>query len=498
MSPLVEVRRATTRRHPDHTAVVEGDATLTWSALAEAVDGLAGALWAAGVRPGDRVGLLARRSTEAVVGVHAVLRCGAVWVPLDPSHPPRRLGQVLADAAPSAVLVQAGAARRHAGTLSRSAAVAVALSARAPTPPASTRAAEAPACILYTSGSTGRPKGVVLSAEAVLAFVTWAADTLQLSPADRVAHLSPLSFDLCTLELFAPALRGGATVVVPPGAPLFPAELCQRVAACTVVYTVPSVWRRLATTDLARLADGPLRHIVYAGEAYPPLDLAHLMAQLPGRPVHNFFGPTETNVCCAHRLDRPPVGPVPIGRAASGAHLTIEPDHPHTPAVGELWVRGPSVMSGYWATPTLDRSAFAVRADGTRWLRTGDRVRRDASGTLWALGRRDTMLKHQGFRLQPEEVEAVLGEVPGVASVRVHVEAGQLIAELEGPPGPDRPSSAHLTRHLRRCLPPFMVPSGFVWVAALPRTARGKLDRHTPALPEEPSTAARPPSPSRD
>ena len=488
MNPLVGARIAAAAHHPERPALFAGPKTWTWSSLDAEVCGLQGVLHAHGVQPGDRVGVLSDRSAAAIIGIHAVLAAGAAVVPLDPSHPPARVVQIIEDAQLSAILAGSRTTRKHARTLRETTAPVVPLDSRGPPVEPVVAPPGADALILYTSGSTGRPKGVVLSGRAVDAFVRWAAGALDLSPFDRVAHLSPLSFDLCTLELFAPPLVGAATDVVAAGSTMFPASLARALAACTVVYTVPSVWCRLLEADLGALAEGPLRAVVYAGEPFAPAPLGRLMRALPGRPVHNFFGPTETNVCCAHRITRPPTGPVPIGHAASGARLHIEPEGSDLQQ-GELWIAGPSVMTGYHRQPARTRAAFTTSPDGTRWLRTGDRVRRDPTGRLHALGRRDTMLKHRGFRVQPEEVEAALVAFEGVSEARVSVDdTGGLRAEVVS----DADCSARdLRRAVARRLPPYMVPTAFHRVAALPRTDRGKLDRAAPALPLRTAPPAR-------
>jgi len=329
---------------------------------------------------------------------------------------------------------------------------------------------------------------VVLSADAVHAFASWAVDTLDFESTDRVAHLSPLSFDLSTLELFGPPLVGAATEVILPVATMFPSALATALIPCSIVYTVPSVWQRLLSVDLAALAHGPLRQLVYAGEPFAPAPLAQLMAALPGRPVHNFFGPTETNVCCAHRITTPPTAPVPIGTAASNALLSIKPEA-GDPSVGELLVCGPSVMSEYWNRPEQTTDRFEHGPDGHRWLRTGDRVRRDSSGLFHALGRRDTMLKHRGFRIQPEEIEATLVQHDAVFEARVGLSSsGELTAEVALF---SDLSTRELTRQVAHQLPPYMVPTQVVRVGSLPRTTRGKLDRIAPAVPLRTETESR-------
>ena len=453
-------------------AVVDGELRWTWGELDRETDRVVGLLQQHGVAAGDRVALLADRSALTIAALRGVLRAGAIAVPMEPHGPLLRQVAILEDAAPKVVLVGKRAARRSKAVQRRVTAPFVPLDGASAAGRSAPVAGSDPALILYTSGSTGRPKGVVLAHEAVGCFARWAADTLELTAKDRVAHLSPLTFDLCTLELFAAAEVGAAVVVIPPVATMFPATLAEVLTAqhCSVVYTVPSVWMRLQSAALAPLSKGPLRHIVYAGEPFPPAALSKLMADLPGRVVHNFFGPTETNVCAAHRVLSPPLNAVPIGFPPDYYRISVRPD-------GELWVSGLGVMQGYWRRPELNAEVF-VEEGGHLWLKTGDRVRRDPDGTLHALGRRDTMLKLHGFRVQPEEGEQALSAHPGIHAARVGLDAeGVLMAEVEVASG-DVP--ADLSRHLARRLPRHMVPARVDVVDALPRTPRGKLDRAKP------------------
>ncbi len=457
----------------DRLAVVDGERRWTWSALERETDRVVGFLQQHGVVAGDRVALLADRSAHTIAALRGILRARAIAVPMEPQGPLLRQVSIIEDAEPKVVLVGKRAARRSKAMQHRVSVPLLPLDgASAPGTAAAVDGAD-PALILYTSGSTGRPKGVVLSHEAVGCFARWAADALGLTTEDRVAHLSPLTFDLCTLELFAAGEVGAAVVVIPPGATMFPSTLVEllNTQRCSVVYTVPSVWMRLQSAKLAPLADGPLRHIVYAGEPFPPAALSKLMADLPGRPVHNFFGPTETNVCAAHRMDRPPQDAAPIGIPPDYYRISVQAD-------GELWVSGAGVMRGYWRRPKLNAEVFVERG-GHRWLKTGDRVRRDSDGILHALGRRDTMLKHRGFRVQPEEVEQALAAHAGIQAARVGLDSvGVLVAEVElALEGASAKLPTDLSRHLRQRLPRHMVPVRVTVVDVLPRTSRGKVDR---------------------
>ncbi len=469
---LASYLEAAALRTPSAVAVRMGAAVLSYAALAGMVRGLHARLRAMGVGPGHRVALVADRSLEAIVAVYGVLRAGGTLVPVEPGLPPARLAQVLADASPS-VILHTGARRVLAALRQSDCTVPlVHVVGEGEEDAAGLEIAQmdpgADGLMLYTSGSTGGPKAVRLSVRAVHAFVNWSAKRVLLTQEDVVAHLSPLSFDLFTFEIFAPAVVGATIQVVPPAATQAPASLVDALAGCSLVYTVPAVWMRLLAGDLAPLRHGPLRRIVYAGEAFPVPALVALMAAIPNRTVENWFGPTETNVCCAYVFDAPPVEAVPIGFAASEAQLWIQPD-------GELWVAGPTVMNGYWGRPELDAQAFA-EARGTRWLRTGDYVRVDEHGRMFALGRRDSQLKHRGFRIQPEEIEAALEQEEGVADCVVFKKDDQLVGYVVSVFGVVLDEKG-LRRRVGQRLPAWMVPDVLTVVDDLPRSARGKRIR---------------------
>ncbi len=460
-------------------SLVDGGLALGGEALRGAVMDVAERLVGAGVRPGDAVGLLSGRSGGAVVALHGILAAGACVVPLDPFEAPHRLATIIEDARLQVILTGTMPPARKRALAGAAAELPPMLPLDGGSGPKSAAPAVRPddlALVLYTSGSTGKPKGVELTHRAVAAFATWAAEALDLQLHDRVAHLSPLGFDLCTFELFAAAHVGAATWVAGPALTMAPTALATALdeAEVTVLYTVPSVWQRLAGALPEHGGLPALRWLLTAGEAFPPAALARLMGQLPQVQVANLFGPTETNVCCWHRVERPPEGPIPIGQPASGATLRIVSEDDKSP--GELWVRGPSIMRGYRGRPEENRQVFVDDAEG-RWLRTGDRVWRDASGVLHFAGRLDTQIKRSGFRIQPEEVEAACGAIPGVAAARIVWTGEHLIAELERDPSEPETDDRAAWRVLRRWLSTAMLPDRLEWVSELPRSARGKLTR---------------------
>ena len=236
---------------------------------------------------------------------------------------------------------------------------ATALEAHAPTVAAdASRSASDLAYILYTSGSTGVPKGVMLSHANAIAFVDWAAAEFEVGEDDRLSSHAPLHFDLSVLDLYVAAKAGAALVLVPGQLALFPSELGRwiRDAGITVWYSVPSILTLLVLRGkLAETTLPNLRTILFAGEVFPTKYLHQLMQLLPHVRFANLFGPTETNVCTWYEVPRwegePPLS-IPIGKPACGDEIfAVADDGSLAPPgeVGELYVRGPSVMQGYWA-----------------------------------------------------------------------------------------------------------------------------------------------------
>jgi clorobiocin biosynthesis protein CloN4 len=336
------------------------------------------------------------------------------------------------------------------------------------------------AYILYTSGSTGAPKGVCLSHRNALAFVDWAAREIGADPADRFASHAPFHFDLSVFDLYA-AFRAGASVhLIPPELSAAPSLLVDYLTRhrITVWYSVPSALILMARSggllDAAPSALA-LRAVLFAGEPFPVKYLRQLREHLPGVRFLNLYGPTETNVCTFHEVVAMPpdqVSPVPIGRACSGDRVWAVRDD-GTPAghgeEGELVVDGPTVMLGYWGQPPQ-----------TGPYRTGDRVVLLDSGDYQYLGRRDSLVKVRGYRIELGQVEAALQAHPGVGDVAVVTEGTGVDARIVAyvvPAEADAPGLLDLKRHCAATLPRYMIVDAVRFVAELPRTGTGKVDR---------------------
>src|SRR5215831_4528423 len=487
-------------RQSHRPAVAAGNCVLTYQELDRLSNQVARALLRMGVAPGDRVGILAPKSAASVIGLYGVLKTGACYVPLDPKAPLQRLGYVVRDSA-AAVIVADEARAAQAAELVEGAErpggvmVATDVAEESAEPLAEERAIETDlAYILYTSGSTGTPKGVMISHRNSLTFVDWAAAAAGLGEQDRVCSPAPLHFDLSVFDIFATCRAAACLAVLPDGAATFPVSIARWLEAerISVWYSVPSVLTLLACYGSLQQFDlSGLRVVIFAGEVFPPKHLARLMAELPQPRYLNWYGPTETNVCTAYEV---PAGwadarPVPIGKACANTEVfavTGEGRRVSGPGEeGELYVRGPSLMRGYWGQPAKTSEALVrnpLRAEYDELVyRTGDLVTLGPEGNYAFVGRRDGMVKIRGYRVELGEVEATLYRHPAIREAAVLPVPDELLgSRLRAVVTAD--SGSNLTRenvldHCRRWLPGYMVPDIVEFREQMPRTSTGKVDR---------------------
>jgi amino acid adenylation domain-containing protein len=483
---------ANAARDPEGAALTDGRAHLDWSAYRNRAAALAGALRAVGVRPGDRVGIHLPKSVDSFVAAHAIVRLGAVMVPVDWFAPADYIAGVIGDADVAAIISSAGEERLAELLGAGSPPAVVAPDAAGPPAAPADVDPSSPAYIVYTSGSTGKPKGIVHTHASAVAYASRAVDTYELTASDRLANIAPLHFDQSTFELWAGPLAGAAVVVVPDGVLRFPASLSDLVARerATVWYSVPYAITQLVTRGAPDDRDlTALRWVLFGGESFPPAALVAAQRALPHARFSNVYGPAEVNQCTFHHLDAPADSAeadaaIPIGRPwANTEVLLVDADDRALEGAceGELLVRTDTMMDSYWRRPELTTASMVVRTDtGStgRWYRTGDLVRRLDDDTLVFLGRSDHQVKLRGHRIELEAVESVVTEVPGVDACAVLVERGdedRLVALIT--PAPDDAARSSMLELLQQRLPRYSVPAEIVGVDSLPRTGVGKVDR---------------------
>ncbi|MBT8086852.1 MAG: amino acid adenylation domain-containing protein [Gammaproteobacteria bacterium] len=496
-------------RRPDSAAIRCRGVELSYAQLAEQSNRVAHYLVEQGVRRGDRVGVLMNKCVECAVAIHGIMKAGAAYVPLDPTAPTVRQAFVVKDCGIRHVISEPG--RRSAVAAlarevrldsvlgceldeTRSAGFAALESFEHRHAPALTTMEQDLAYVLYTSGSTGVPKGIMHTHRSGLAWAEVTVDVYGITHRDRISNYAPLHFDLSTLDYFGAALAGAATVMVPEEVTKLPASLATMVAEerLTILYTVPLALTQLARSNsVGRVDMSALRWILFGGEQMPPKYLAVLMAQLPHVRFCNVYGPTETNGCTHFVIgpDFPEHTPIPIGAPYPNVEARVVDANDRdvtADEVGELVIRAPTLMRGYWNRDDLNARCSLYRDDlpgiPDRFHRTGDLVGKNDDGTFRFVGRKDRQIKARGCRVDLDEIETILLGFDSIAEAAVFPvpdEAGHLMIESAVIPADDGLSRTELRNALKSKLPPYALPVRIDIVDALPRTSTGKVDRVT-------------------
>ncbi|MEV8147503.1 Pls/PosA family non-ribosomal peptide synthetase [Arthrobacter sp. NPDC080073] len=475
-----------------HPAVETADGSLSYEELDARANRLARYLLARGVRPGDRIALLFDDPVRSYVGMLAVLKAHAVYVPLDPVFPPGRISYIAADAGVTMLLtVSRLADSLPPGTAEL--AVRVDKEDHRIAAFESSRLAWAGqaspdnglAYIIYTSGSTGRPKGVAITHASICHFVRIAAETYGYDPRDRVYQGMTTAFDFSVEEIWVPWMVGATLVPRPPGNNLLGPDLAEFIEArnITALCCVPTL---LATLD----DDMPaLRFLLVSGEACPE-DLVERWHR-PGRRFLNVYGPTEATVTATWGTAEPGK-PVTLGKPLPGySAVILDPVQDRAlprGELGEIGLAGIGLARGYVNRPELTEKAFIPDFLGLednpshRIYRTGDLGRFNDQDEIEYHGRTDTQVKVRGYRIELSEIESVLLQMPGIAMAVVKAwEPGPGITELAAyytlHRNAPKVEGGELRAWLRERLPAYMVPGYFQPLRTMPMMVSGKVDR---------------------
>ena len=516
---LSQILDRSAARYPDHEAFRCEGVGLTYAELLQRANGLAQWLVGSGVKRGDRVGIYLNKCLESAIAVYGIWKAGAAYVPLDPNAPIERTAYAINHCGIRCLITQKGRRSRIPDLLKAS----PKLSSIVGLPdsfelnksginkplsrcdwgelPVSDVAPDVRimeqdlAYIMYTSGSTGTPKGIMHTHRSGLNYARMAAYTYGLTHEDRLGNHSPLHFDMSTLDYFSGPLVGATTVIIPAAYTKLPASLSQLVQdeEMTIWYSVPFALIQLLLRGVLGERDlSQLRWILFGGEPYPAKYMYGLMEKLPQARFSNVYGPAEINQCSYYHV--PPVAEgesvpdaiAPIGHIwANAEELVVDSaDQPVAAGeVGELLVRTPTMMQGYWQQPELNKTCFyrtTIANQTAVFYRTGDLVQ-EIDGQYHFVGRKDRQVKTRGYRIELDEVEAAL-----VAHTQVEEAAAYTVPTHEGShqvaaavilKSDDSLSQADLLRFAAEKLPAYAVPQQLEIVTSFPRTGTGKIDR---------------------
>ncbi|NKQ55823.1 amino acid adenylation domain-containing protein [Amycolatopsis sp. K13G38] len=479
---LTEMVEEQVTRTPDAIAVEFHDRKLTYAELNGLANHLAGELRYLG--PEQCVGVHWERSLEMVVGLLAIEKAGAAFVPLEPSWPARRIAEVCESARLAAIV--SGETHDEPVRELGVPVVHVDLERSTPDNPGVRIDPERLAYVIYTSGSTGTPKGAMIRHRAITHRLLWQREMLGFGPGDAALFKAPLGFDISINEVFLPLVTGGRLVIAEPGGERdidYLLELIDR-HEVTFTYLPSSVLDLLLEMDGFRERARSLKHVWCGGEVLTPELFQRFRASSDAVMYHG-YGPAEATIGVSHVVYRDAVrSTVSIGKPNGNTQLYVLDRHLLPAPVGvpgELYAGGVYLGRGYINDPRRTAGHFVANpfSPGERLYRTGDLARRQPDGSLEFLGRADNQVKIRGMRVELEEIEAVLEQHEGVrravALVRDQGLVGYCLGrEIDG-----------LRDWLRQRLPEHMVPARYLFLDEFPLMPSGKVNRR--ALPEPPA-----------
>ena len=505
----------TAAKFPHKVAIRFKQESLTYLELDSQANQVAHALRAQGVRPGHRVGLAVDRSLPMVVGMLGILKTGAAYVPVDPTHPADRLTYILTDASCTVLLTS----KAHQGRLSLVNVPELLVETLWPTldqypetAPEHVPTGQDIAYVLYTSGTTGRPKGALIRHHSVTNVLFSIAREPGLTEADKTVALATIAFDLAVVEIYTPLLVGAELLLIDPATARNGEILAQVLGdkSITFIQTTPATFRLLLESGWRGHAD--LR-VISCAEALP-MDLAQTLLG-SCRELWNYYGPTETTIYATGKQILPSDERITIGRPIANTRVYIidetgqqaDGGQPGESTPGEICIAGEGVSGVYLNQPELTAEKFIdnpFSAQPEKLYRTGDLGRYLNGGTestadIVYMGRMDQQVKIRGFRIELGEIEHTLMNVPGIREAIVMAREDQpgrgtvgdqrLVAYVitDGVPslkmgknGVALANSDQLRawrKGVAQSLPDYMVPTDFVVMTRFPVTANGKIDR---------------------
>ncbi|BAY23353.1 amino acid adenylation domain protein [Calothrix sp. NIES-2100] len=480
-----------TSKTPDNIAVVFENEQLTYNELNNRANKLANYIQQLGVKPDVLIGICLEKSHLSIIAILAVLKAGGAYLPLEPNIPGERLGLMLQDAQVQVLLTQ----ETLLSSLPEHTAQVVCLDSweaiqTSCENPLSSVTCENLAYVIYTSGSTGTPKGVAVEHRQLCNYLHGILEKLDLPDAASFATVSTFAADLGNTVIFSALCTGGCLHIISQERAtntVALAEYCRR-HPIDCLKIVPSHLNALLTTANPEEIL-PSQLLILGGEA-ATWDLVTQVRHLkPNCQILNHYGPTEATIgVLTYKVEQEATQSktVPLGRPIANTQIYLLDEHLQPVPIyvpGELYIGGANLARGYLNRPELTKERFIPHpfseAEESRLYKTGDLARYLPDGNIEFLGRCDRQVKIHGFRIELEEVEAILRQNPAIRQAVATVREERLVAYVVSQPT----STSDLRQFMQERLPEYMVPTAFVILNAIPLNANGKVDYQAlPAL----------------
>jgi long-chain acyl-CoA synthetase len=501
---LQDTLLATVARYSDRTALVAGNARLSYREVADYACRLAQALRACGVQRGDRVAIFMDNGWQCAASIFGVLLAGGVFVAVNAQTKRDKLAFILCDAGVRVLLSESHLARVFGPVAEQLPTLRVlctpdaealpagvesldeALADLPATPPPQSAIVLDLAALLYTSGTTGDPKGVMHTHQSLLFVLDSINEYLSFSQDDRLFSALPLNFGYGLFQWFS-AVRAGATLVLERSF-TYPAQVFKRMhdESVTSFASVPTVYAMMLAQDAKQPLRFPsVRLVTNAAAALPVEFIPGIRRIFPQAGLYKMYGQTECIRSAYLEPTLAEVKPESVGRAIPGTELLLLGEDGRLVAPGEvgtLYVRGPHVMRGYWNQPEKTAEVLAPGPlPGEFLLKSGDLFRQDADGDFYFVARSDEMIKSRGEKVSPAEVENAIYSLPAVREAVVagipDPLLGEAVCAFVTPREGDKLTVQQVKRVCSERLENYMVPKHVLFLSELPRTVNGKLSR---------------------
>lgn len=472
VNKLYQLLENSAEQFPDNTALVFLDKKISYNELNTSANQIKQFLHSINISEGSRVAICAPKSIEFVSSIFGILKADAAYLPVDYASPIERNKFIIENCEAAAIILTKELFENFKNEFSFVADIGNDLILAKHNKTTLKKSPEDLAYVLYTSGSTGNPKGVMYSNQGALEFINWSSNTFLPISDDRFSSHAPFHFDLSIFDLYVSIKHGASLVLIKEEVAKQPLLLAQLISEqkISIWYSTPSILTMLSEYGkMEKYKYDSLRLILFAGEVFPISKFNSLKKKVPTAVCYNLYGPTETNVCTYYKLPENIETSIPIGKVCEHYQSSVIED--------ELLISGVGVMLGYWNVS--EKNSFYTENNKV-WYKTGDLVDVDGNGNYVFKGRRDRMVKRNGYRIELDEIETALSKHADIIINAVvgksNEEEQMTITAFVVLRNTQEKSIIKMKEYCMNHLPSYMVPNDFIFVEDLPQTSSNKVD----------------------